>query len=401
MLSQVQSYSSFKINEQPLQQRISIYGSTDVLSSGINMSLFSAYNRGGFFDDSKSLEIVEKSNARNTFDYNRKFGTEVFLNPFKFNQPEWLFSIHLFDRSITGGNLTKDALGIFLRGNEQFLGKTAIMTNSYIRSINFQEYGLGVTKEFQSEKYSIVFHARINYLNVKSGTNFNLNNAAITFDSLGRSLTSNINGSFYTFPVNGSGSFIVNKGNGISGGLNFTLQKKNKWQIETGVFDIGKGFVYQAAKYNIDTNFSFSGIHVDIYKSIHEPGYEPNIDSITNLIRFREFSRQTFQLPFFCYFNFSKYLKDKKYTFTSSIYYRYQFLVYPSISIGLIKNETNFNYGIEVLNFGLNRIAYNIKAAYQLKNRIQIAANLLSPHYLITGNGNAFGASVSANILIN
>jgi hypothetical protein len=395
-------YSNQSVKEKTSKDFVSVIGSSETFSSGLNFDLLSRINRGGEVSETEKVKDISKLYTLNRFESISRYGVSLQLTPIKkLKEKNLAITFNVSQRTILGGSFSKNLAELIAYGNEPYLGKNLDLSNSKFFQINFQQAGLGIKKEMKIGDLEFTVGVNANYLNAKSGRHLQLVSSNLFTDSLGFEVEGNLNGSYSKFPAESKpGLFFVNKGNGVSGDLNFYLAKENKWSFAGGLNDFGAIKIYQTAKVNVDTTFSFKGIYLDTYRLLYDTSYIASGDSLTRLLKFDESSAQSIKLPYFVYFNFSKTLLKEKFTLHTGLTYRNNFLNLPSLQLGFSFNKTKIIPRLDAVVFAGKNITYRLGGFYKFQDILSIEIQAFAPHFIFYRNSNSFGGSLVLNYFI-
>jgi len=396
-------YFNQSSKEKSTKDFVSVIGSTETFSSGLNFNLLSQINRGGEINESDKNRDISNLNNLNRFLSVNRYGVFLEYTPIKkLKEKNFALTFNASQRNILAGSFTKNLAELIAYGNEPYLGKILDFTNSKFFQLNFQQIGLGIKKEIKIGELELVTSISVNYLNAKSGSAIEIFSSNLITDSSGFETSGNLNGNYSKFPPESKpGLFFVNKGNGISGDINFLLTKENKWSFSGGINDLGTVKIYQSAKVNVDTSFSFKGIYVDTYRLLYDTSYIANGDSLTRLLKFNESSPQKISMPYFVYLNFSKTILKEKFTLHTGLTYRNNFLNFPSFQLGMSYNKTKIIPRIDAIVFGGKNISYRIGAYHKFKEVLSIELQTFAPHFIFYRNSNSFGGAIVVSYFLN
>jgi len=396
-------YFNKSSQEKIAKDYVSVIGSSETFSSGLNFNLLSRINGGGEISETEKNRDISKLSELNRFESISRYGVFLQYTPIKkLKEKNFALTFNASQRNMLGGSFTKNLAELIAYGNEPYLGETLDFTNSKIFQLNVQQIGLGIKKEMKFGEMELLLSASVNYLNAKNGSNIEILSSNLTTDSSGFEVTGKLNGNYSKFPAESKpGLYFVNKGNGISGDLNFVLSKENKWNFSGGIHDLGNVKIYQAAKVNVDTTFSFKGIYIDTYRLLYDTSYIANGDSLTKLLKFDEIASQKIALPYFVYLNFSKTILKEKFTLHSGLSYRNNFLNFPSLQLGLSYNKTVIIPRIDALVFAGKNLTYRIGAYYKFKDTLSIEMQTIAPHFIFYRNSNSFGGALVLSYFLN
>lgn len=396
-------YLNKSSKENSSKNYLLIHGNTDNYSNGLNINLLNLINTGGELNSADLNKDISALKNLNRFESTSNYGLFLQLTPIKWlKDRKYDLFFNVAQKNIIAGRFTKNLAQVLAYGNEPFLGQNLNFDNSKIFNVNYQEIGIGASKLFEVKEFIINTSLGINYLNAKNGNDIFIETGGLYTDSNAIYVKGNLDGSFQKFPSSSKpGKYFVNKGNGISMDFNFSISKPEKWTLSGGINNLGKIKIYQSAKVSIDTNFLFNGIYIDTYKILYDTLYQVSGDSISNLLKFREYGSSKVVLPFFAYLKYSKGIFANKFSVFAGISYRNNFLKFPTAQIGLSYNRYKIIPRGDLVLFGGNKLSYKLGASYPISEFLKLDVQTLAPHFIFYRNSNSFGAAVCIRYYFN
>jgi hypothetical protein len=197
-------------------------------------------------------------------------------------------------------NVTDDLLKLFFGGNTQFKGKTAILDNSSLNLISYQQLQLGIVTKFGDGKIKHTFGIAI-------GINKGIQNASVNIDR-GKLFTEknaeyidlNAEYDFHRSDTSGNSTF---KGIGSSLNLYYSFTTEKNDRFDFSATDLG--FIRwnkNSQQFSKDTSIHFEGVSIDDPLNIEGNIFgDSNPDSLANTFTNADTTKAYFMLTPACF----------------------------------------------------------------------------------------------------
>jgi len=170
--------------------------------------------------------------------------------------------LHVADRFNAESIITKEAFDLTTRGNKPFAGDTLNLGYNMLRSIRYQQIGIGWTYSAKADsRYSVM----VSYINGQSLNFGYLNNASLYTSSIGDTLA--VAAAAYANVSDTSNrTFAASNAWGLALDL-FMSQEidgmNNCWKVNVSMTDIGfTQWTNKTATYLVDTSIVFGGLEI-------------------------------------------------------------------------------------------------------------------------------------------
>ncbi len=236
---------------------ISLSSSHDIQSTSIPRSFSNVLIKGGTIEDDFSSEILNKHNEINRI--GREFTNELFYANYKlklFKQNKFGLIAQANYNSFSSGVYSQDLFELFFKGNEGFIGDSAIFSGSKFKHIDMQSLGLGlIDKKTKS-------YLTLNLVNVQNYFDASISRGiySLSADSSETSLSLNAR-SLSTYGAN----FSQGLGASVNLCLNFEIpfiKDKNAY-FQFKVNNLGFAKINSSILLSADTTIAFSGFQMD------------------------------------------------------------------------------------------------------------------------------------------
>jgi hypothetical protein len=208
----------------------------------------------------------------------------------------------------------KDAFELFFRGNKNYAGQTADISNANVQFLNYWQLAFGLGNEYKLEKGKLYvaadvgINSGIKFLTVKSNT------ATIYTEPTGEFINANLNAEIQTNDSSSSNT-LSNNGVGFSGDF-YSEYVTDNYIVRFSAENIG--FIEwnkYSTQLKIDSAFTFDGVNVkDLFSFGDTVKSHVAFDSTYyyNFIRNRAQKRITTTLPSKISASYSRYFCQKK-----------------------------------------------------------------------------------------
>ncbi len=196
----------------------------------------------------------------------------------------WTFSLQ--NRQWVDAKFGADAFEFLFRGNAMFAGKKAVLGNSSLTQLAYNQYQVGLAKTFNKKGINHQFYLNVALLQGSQYNKLDLTKADVFTESLGKYI--DVDYQFKVDRADTSSGAAIAKWNGtgasISGGVRL---KKGFWQLNLGWSDLGAiKFNSNVIHYKADSSIHFQGLILeDIFTSKTQAAANSGrIDSLNQLL---------------------------------------------------------------------------------------------------------------------
>lgn len=236
---------------------ISFSSSHDIQSTSIPRSFSGLLIKGGTIEDDFSTKILNQQHEINRI--GREFTNELFYANYKLkllNKTKFGLIAQANYNSFSSGIYSQDLFELFFKGNEGFIGDSAVFSGSKFKHIDMQSLGLGlIDKETKS-------YLTLNLVNIQNYFDANISRGIyrLSADSSETSLSLSAK-SLSTYGAN----FNQGLGASVNLCLNFEIpfMKDKNAYFQFKVSNFGFAKIKSSILLSSDTTIAFSGFEMD------------------------------------------------------------------------------------------------------------------------------------------
>jgi hypothetical protein len=243
--------------------QMSITGDAGIYSNGLPLELSNKFLYGGVINTSIKDNASTKLNGNNQLAV-EALGRLSYLSKSKtiFGVKNAFWGVEIGSQIISYSTYSDDLFKLVFYGNEPYAGQNLNLAKSFSKTVSFHNIGItgGVTLKNVGSFDKLHISATPSFVLGVLQQDFNLTTGDLLTETDGEYIQLDFKGN-YTSSDSITDAFSP-KGHGAKIDLSFVLEsKKNK--IGLSVSDLGLIAWNNKINYNLDTNFTFSGLQID------------------------------------------------------------------------------------------------------------------------------------------
>lgn len=222
-----------------------------VNNSFVNTIVFKSY-----IDESEKDGVIKRLRTLNDM---ALYGNEVFYAKYKLNSTVAL-TFNIANTDLIRSTFSSDMFKLVFKGNADFAGQTAHLSNSNIDYINYQTISLGLEKKFNRH----VLGAGLSYVTVGQYQSYHINRGDLYTAEDGTYLDFTTDISLQSVGTDAKSRYFNNVGAGTALNLSyFHKSESGKLAISANLTDLGFMNINNIESYHKDSSYHFSGISID------------------------------------------------------------------------------------------------------------------------------------------
>lgn len=325
----VQSYYAKEFFKEKPKLLVSMYTDLEanaqrsITNSFVNTLVFKSY-----VDESAKDNVVSRLKSLNHVGL---YGNEGLSVKYKLDSTMAL-GVHVNNTDLLTSSISSDFFKLVFKGNADFAGQTAQLSNSRIGYLNYQTIGLSFEKKWGKSIYG----AGISYVTVGQYQNHVVDRGQLFTAEDGTYIDFSANMTLQSSGNDASSRYFNNIGSGTALNLSYRYASASeKLLISADLKDLGFANVKYIDSYQKDSSYHFSGVHIDnLFEFKTDEFGQFHTDTLYELLKMKKERITKSQiLPFRAKVALQYHINDKL-SVLSDLQYLYTAHYLPKVSLG-------------------------------------------------------------------